>query len=98
MARRATLEILQDGDTVLGSPTGGRYWVKEFENDVPRGGSFFKRIEEAERYMVEYENSGSATRPQFLSETPAMLNDPFDDIRYPEDEEPNPYSGTYSED
>lgn len=66
MIRRATLEILQDGETVFGSPTGGKYFVQEFENDEPRGGSFFKTIAEAEKHMVEYETGGDA--PQFLAE------------------------------
>jgi len=55
MNRRATLEILQDGEKVFGSPTGGKYFVQEFENEEPRGGSFFKTIQEAEKHMVEYE-------------------------------------------
>ena len=55
MNRRATLEILQDGEKVFGAPTGGKYFVQEFENEEPRGGSFFKTIQEAEKHMVEYE-------------------------------------------
>ena len=55
MPRRATLEILDAGETIFGSPTGGKYFVQEFENDEPRGGSFFKTIQEAEKHMVEYE-------------------------------------------
>ena len=55
MIRRATLEILQDGEKIFGSPTGGKYFVQEFENEEPRGGSFFKTIQEAEKHMVEYE-------------------------------------------
>ena len=67
MIRRATLEILQDGEKVFGSPTGGKYFVQEFENDEPRGGSFFKTIQEAEKYMVEYE-TGEKGKPQLLTE------------------------------
>ena len=55
MPRRATLEILDAGEKIFGSPTGGKYFVQEFENDEPRGGSFFKTIQEAEKHMVEYE-------------------------------------------
>ena len=68
MIRRATLEILQDGEKVFGSPTGGKYFVQEFENEEPRGGSFFKTIQEAERHMVEYETGGGSDDPQFLAE------------------------------
>ena len=54
-SKRATLEILDEGEKIFGSPTGGKYFVQEFENDEPRGGSFFKTIQEAEKHMVEYE-------------------------------------------
>ena len=60
MIRRATLEILQDGEKIFGSPTGGNYFVQEFENEEPRGGSFFKTIQEAEKHMVEYESGGES--------------------------------------
>ena len=60
MIRRATLEILQDGEKIFGSPTGGKYFVQEFENEEPRGGSFFKTIQEAEKHMVEYEAGGES--------------------------------------
>ena len=91
MIRRATLEILQDGETIFGSPTGGRYFVQEFENEEPKGGSFFKTIEEAEKHMVEYETGGNANTLQFLSEDIYP-----DDGQY--DDDTTPYHGTYSED
>ena len=68
MIRRATLEILQDGETIFGSQTGGRYFVQEFENEQPKGGSFFKTIEEAEKHMVQYETGGDGNSPEFLAE------------------------------
>ena len=68
MNRRATLEILQDGEKIFGSNTQGKYFVQEFENEEPRGGSFFKTIQEAERHMVEYENGADSDDPQFLAE------------------------------
>ena len=68
MIRRATLEILQDGEKIFGSPTGGKYFVQEFENEEAKGGSFFKTIQEAERHMVEYENGGDSDDRQFLAE------------------------------
>ena len=55
MPKRATLEILDPGEKIFGSPTNGRYFVQEFEDGEPRGGSFFETIQEAENYMVEYE-------------------------------------------
>ena len=66
--RRATLEILQEDEKVFGSNTGGKYFVQEFENEEPKGGSFFKTIQEAERHMVEYENGGDSDDRQFLAE------------------------------
>ena len=68
MNRRATLEILQYGEKIFGSNTGGKYFVQEFENEEPKGGSFFKTIQEAERHMVEYENGGDSDDRQFLAE------------------------------
>ena len=65
--KRATLEILQDGEKIFGSNTGGKYFVQEFEDEQPRGGSFFKTIQEAEKYMVEYE-TGEEGKPQLLTE------------------------------
>ena len=65
--RRATLEILQEGEKIFGSNTGGKYFVQEFEDEQPRGGSFFKTIQEAEKYMVEYE-TGEEGKPQLLTE------------------------------
>jgi len=59
--KRATLEILEPGEKIFGSPTGGRYFVQEFEDDVPRGGSFFKTIEEAEQHMLKYEGQTGPT-------------------------------------
>ena len=68
MNRRATLEILQDGEKIFGSPTGGKYFVQEFENDEPRGGSFFKTIQEAEKHMMEYETGDEADTKVLLQE------------------------------
>ena len=68
MTRRATLEILDAGEKIFGSPTGGKYFVQEFENDEPRGGSFFQTIQEAEKHMVEYEAGGEADTKVLLQE------------------------------
>ena len=65
MSRRATLEILQEGEKVFGHNTGGKYFVQEFEDDEPRGGQFFKTIKEAEQHMVEYE-AGDETDTKVL--------------------------------
>ena len=67
-SKRATLEILDAGEKIFGSPTGGKYFVQEFENDEPRGGSFFKTIQEAEKHMVEYESGGETDSKVLLNE------------------------------
>jgi len=53
--KTATIEILEKDETVLGSPTNGRYMVREFEDGEEMGGSFFKTIEEAETNVREYQ-------------------------------------------
>ncbi len=68
MSRRATLEILQEGEKVFGHNTGGKYFVQEFEDDEPRGGQFFNTIQEAEKYMVEYETGDEADTKVLLQE------------------------------
>ena len=68
MPKRATLEILDPGEKIFGSPTDGKYFVQEFEDDVPRGGQFFKTIQEAEKHMVEYEAGGEADTKVLLNE------------------------------
>ena len=65
MSKRATLEILDPDEKIFGSNTTGKYFVQEFEDDVPRGGSFFKTIQEAEKHMVEYE-AGDQTDTKVL--------------------------------
>ena len=68
MTRRATLEILEPGEMIFDSPTAGKYFVREFENDEPRGGTFFNTIQEAEKHMVEYETGGEADTKVLLQE------------------------------
>ena len=53
--RTTTLEILDAGEKIFGSPTNGKYFVQEFEDGEPRGGQFFETITEAEKHMAEYE-------------------------------------------
>jgi len=55
--KKATIEILEEGETIFGSRTGGNYMVREYEDGEEMGGSFFKTIEEAETYVREYQQS-----------------------------------------
>ena len=68
MSKRATLEILDPDEKIFGSNPIGKYFVQEFEDDEPRGGSFFKTIQEAEKHMVEYEAGGETDTKVLLRE------------------------------
>ena len=54
--KSATIEILHEGETVLGSKTSGQYFVREYEGENEMGGGFFQTIEEAEARVLEYQN------------------------------------------
>ena len=54
--KKAVIEILYDGEVVLGSQAAGKYMVREYEDGVEMGGSFCKTIEEAEARVNEYQN------------------------------------------
>jgi len=54
--KKAVIEILYEGEPVLGSPTNGQYMVREYEDEEELGGSFYKTIEEAEARVLEYQN------------------------------------------
>jgi len=49
--RTATLEVLNEGELIFGSRTNGSYFVREYEDDVEMGGSFFNTEEEAKTYI-----------------------------------------------
>ena len=68
MPKRATLEILDQGEKIFGSNTTGKYFVQEFEDDQPKGGQFFKTIKEAEKHMVEYEAGDESDTKVLLQE------------------------------
>ena len=53
--KKATIEILEEGETIFGSRTNGEYFVREYEDGEEMGGSFFKTMEEAETYAREYQ-------------------------------------------
>ena len=56
--RTATIEVLEKGEIVLGSPTVGRYLVKEFVDDRETGGAFFKTLKDADKHVAEYIREG----------------------------------------
>ena len=52
--KTATLEII-DPNLVIKPPIVGTYFVKIYDDEEEMGGSFFDTIEEAEKYMREYQ-------------------------------------------
>ncbi len=54
--KKATIEILEEGELIFGSPTTGKYFVRRFENDVEMGGGFFKTKKEAQQHIKEYKS------------------------------------------
>ena len=53
--KTATIEILEEGETIFGSRTAGEYFVREYEDNEEMGGGFFKTMEEAETEVREYQ-------------------------------------------
>ena len=58
MKKTTTIETLEPGETIFGSPTAGKYFVRRYEDEEEMGGSFFETIEEAETNVKEYQNEG----------------------------------------
>ena len=57
--KKATIEILHENETVLGSPTVGKYFVRRYEDDLEMGGGFFKTKKEAQQHAREYKQGKS---------------------------------------
>ena len=55
--KTATIEILNEGETIFGSRTAGQYFVRIYEVGEEMGGGVFKTIEEAETEVREYQQS-----------------------------------------
>ena len=53
--KKATIEILQEDETILGSPTNGQYFVREFENGEEMSGSFHKYLHDAVNHVKKYQ-------------------------------------------
>ena len=52
--RKATIEVLKEGEKVLGSPTAGRYHVLEYMDGEQMGGQFFETMKEANDHVSQY--------------------------------------------
>ncbi len=53
--KKATIEILHEDETVLGSRTNGQYFVREYENGEERSGSFHKYLHDAVSHVKKYQ-------------------------------------------
>ena len=54
--KKATIEILHEGETVLGSRTNGQYFVREYENGEEMSGSFHKYLHDAVSHVKKYQD------------------------------------------
>ena len=54
--KKATIEILHEDETVLGSPTNGQYFVREYENGEEMSGSFNKYLHDAVSHVKKYQD------------------------------------------
>ena len=52
--REATIEVLNVGETVMGTPTTGRFFVRLLEDGEECGGAFFETLEEADNHEADY--------------------------------------------
>ena len=51
---KATLEVLEKGEQVIGSPTAGRYHVFEYMEDEQVGGPSFSTMNDANDHVSKY--------------------------------------------
>ena len=56
MKKTTTIEVLEPGEKIFGSPTTGKYFVRRYEDGVEMGGGFFKTKKEAQQHAREYKN------------------------------------------
>ena len=55
--KKATIEVLEEGELIFGSPTVGKYFVRRYEDEKEMGGGFFKTKKEAHQHAREYKKS-----------------------------------------
>ena len=52
--KKTTIEVLEKGELIFGSPTVGKYFVRRYEDGEEMGGGFFKTKKEALTHAREY--------------------------------------------
>ena len=53
--KKATIEILHEGETIFGSRTNGPYFVQEYEDGEVMGASFHKYLHDAVSDVKKYQ-------------------------------------------
>ena len=53
--KKATIEILNEDETILGSRTNGPYFVQEYEDGEVMGASFHKYLHDAVSHVKKYQ-------------------------------------------
>ena len=54
--KKATIEILEEGEKIFGSRTRGEYMVRRYEDDIEMGGEFHYTLTEAGAAVRKWEN------------------------------------------
>jgi hypothetical protein len=54
--KKATIEILHEDESVLGSKTSGQYMVREYEDGEEMSGSFHKYLHDAVSHVRKYQS------------------------------------------
>ena len=57
MKKTTTIEVLEPGEKIFGSPTAGKYFVRRYEDGEETGGGFFKTKKEAQQHIREYKKN-----------------------------------------
>ena len=55
--KKATIEVLEPGELIFGSPTTGKYFVRRYEDEIEMGGGSFKTKKEAVTHVRQYKKS-----------------------------------------
>ena len=54
--KNATIEILHEDESVLGTKTSGQYMVREYEDGEEMSGSFHKYLHDAVNHVKKYQD------------------------------------------
>ena len=66
--KTATIEILQEGETIFGSRTNGEYFVREYDDGTEMSGSFHEYLHDAVAHVRKYQNMVDSPQQNFHGE------------------------------